>query len=242
LSGCAGDLSILDPAGPGARQVANLWWVMLAGATVILLGVVGTAIYALRKADRPRTFSDRRVLAGWGLLFPLVTLGALMGYAFFRGDILLPGYDDRQPVIRAHAQQWFWTFEYPGGAQSLQVLHVPEGEHFTLAITSEDVIHSFWVPRLGGKMDAVPGKENFLRLRADEAGVYRGVCAEFCGIGHAHMQLEVHAHPSTAYAEALAEGSDMHLRELPVLTPRPPPASKVIAAWTDYLLDWLGLR
>jgi cytochrome c oxidase subunit II len=215
---------------------------MLAGATVILLGVVGTAIYALRSRPEPREFSDRKVLVGWGLVFPVVTLGALMGYAFFRGDILLPGYDERQPVIRAHAQQWFWTFEYPDGAQSVQVLHVPAGEHFTLAITSEDVIHAFWVPRLGGKMDAIPGKENYLRLQADEAGVYRGICAEFCGIGHAHMQVEVQAHPAATYADALAEIPDAQLQELPVLTQRPPPASRVIERWTDYLLNWLGLR
>jgi cytochrome c oxidase subunit 2 len=72
-------------------------------------------------------------------------------------------------------------------------------------IRSEDVIHSFWVPRLAGKMDAIPGHVNVLRIQVDQPGVYRGVCAEFCGLEHATMSFEVRAHPGGDYANALRE-------------------------------------
>jgi cytochrome c oxidase subunit 2 len=241
LAGCKGELSALDPAGPAARDVATLWWVMLGGAAVILAGVVGTALYALRKNRGARTFSARRVLIGGGLVFPVVTLLLLMGFAFLRGEQMLAREEANDGVIRAHSQQWAWTFEYPGGQRTRNVLHVPAGEEFTLALTSEDVIHSFWVPRLGGKMDAIPGKVNRLRLEADAPGTYRGICAEYCGIGHAHMQVEVRAHPPGEYRPALLAAADQTLEAAPVLRQRPAPAATIIESWADYLLGWLGI-
>lgn len=241
LAGCAGELSTLDPAGPAAARVATLWWVMLAGAVVILTGVVGTALYALRRVARRRTFSDGRVLIGWGLIFPVATLLALMAFAFLRGEQLLGRSDDTRQPFRAHSQQWAWTFGYPGGQQTSQILHVRAGQEFTLAITSGDVIHSFWVPRLGGKMDAIPGKTNYLRLQADQPGIYRGICAEYCGLGHAHMLFEVHAHRPEDYPAALAAAAEVLPDPLPVLEQRPAPVGALIARWADYLLDWLGV-
>jgi cytochrome c oxidase subunit 2 len=241
LAGCAGELSTLDPAGPAAARVATLWWVMLGGAVVILTGVVGTALYALRRVARQRTFSEGRVLIGWGLVFPVVTLLALMAFAFLRGEQLLGRGDPADQPLRAHSQQWSWTFGYPGGEQTSQILHVPSGQEFTLAITSGDVIHSFWVPRLGGKMDAIPGKTNQLRLQADQPGIYRGVCAEYCGLGHAHMQFEVHAHLPEDYPAALASAAEVVADPLPVLEQRPAPVGTLIGRWADYLLDWLGV-
>jgi len=222
--------------------VATLWWVMLAASAVILTGVVGTALYALRPVRKEREFSTRKVLIGWGLVFPVVTLLALMGFAFLRGEQLLARADGAEGAIRANAEQWAWTFQYPGGQQTTHVLHVPAGEEFTVAITSADVIHSFWVPRLGGKMDAIPGKVNLLRLQADQPGIYRGICAEYCGIGHAHMMIEVRAHAPGDYSRALAAASDVPNDISPVLEQRPAPAGSIIARWADYLFDWLGIR
>lgn len=240
LTGCAGDLSILDPAGPAAERVATLWWIMLGGALVILTGVMGTAIYALRPSPGTRQFSDRRVLIGWGLVFPFVTLFALMAVAFWRGEQLLAR-ADTQDTIGAHSQQWLWSFAYPDGSRTQNVLHVVAGEEFTLALTSGDVIHSFWVPRLGGKMDAIPGKVNRMRLEADAPGTYRGICAEYCGIGHAHMEFEVRAHAPADYAAALAADSIPADNE-PVLQQRSAPAARIIESWADYLLEWLGVQ
>lgn len=215
---------------------------MLAGALVILGGVVGTALHALKSGSRRREFSTSRVLIGWGLVFPICTLFALMIFAFMSGENLLAQYDDRDKAIRAHAERWAWTFGYPGGERTTQILHVPAGEEFIVAISSEDVIHSFWVPRLGGKMDAIPGRTNHIRLEADEPGVYRGLCAEYCGIGHAHMQFEVHAHRPENYAAALAAADDMSADPLPILDRRPAPAGNIVARWADYLLNRLGVE
>lgn len=240
LGGCAGELSILDPAGPAAAEVATLWWIMLAGAAVILTGVMGTAIYALRPNPGTRGFSDRRVLIGWGLVFPFATMFALMALAFLRGEQYLAR-ATTDDTIGVHSQQWLWTFAYPDGSQTQNILHVVAGEEFTLAITSDDVIHSFWVPRLGGKMDAIPGKVNRMRLEADLPGTYRGICAEYCGIGHAHMEFEVRAHAPGDYSAALAEDSVPGDTE-PVLQQRQAPAARIIESWVDYLLEWLGLK
>lgn len=242
LAGCAGELSALDPAGPAAAQVAMLWWVMLAGAGAILAGVLGAALYALKRERGGRDFSARRVLVGWGLVFPSVTMLALLIFALAGGERLIARAGDGDEPIRVSVRQWSWTADYPGGGSSTGVIHVPAGEDFTLALTSEDVIHSFWVPRLGGKMDAVPGKANLIRLRADEPGVYHGLCAEYCGIGHALMPFEVHAHAAGEYEAALAAASVPEGREQPVVSPRDAPAAGAIRRWADYLREWLGAR
>lgn len=214
---------------------------MLAGAVIILVGVVGTALYALKGGSRRREFSNRKVLIGWGLVFPVATLLALMAFAFLRGEQLLARIEGDNQPIRVHAERWAWTFGYPAGERTTHVLHVPAGEEFAVAISSEDVIHSFWVPRLGGKMDAIPGKINRMRLRADAPGIYRGICAEYCGIGHAHMQFEVHAHSPEDYRAALAAAAEVSPDPLPVIDQRPPPAGNILERWADYLLDWLGV-
>lgn len=243
LAACSGELSALDPAGPAAARIETLWQIMLWSAGVILGGVVGTAIYAVATSERERHFSTRRALVGWGLVFPSIALTALMGVAFLRGEQLLArSEDDESALIRVHAEQWRWRFAYPGGAQSAGVLHVPAGRDFTVAITSGDVIHSFWVPRLGGKMDAVPGKTNHLRLRADAPGVYYGQCSEYCGPGHAHMQFQVHAHAPADYPAALAAAADVAAVPLPVLDQRPAPAGSVIEEGARAVLEAVGLQ
>lgn len=223
LSACAGDYSTLTPAGPGAERATDLWWVMLAGACVILVGVMTMAIYAFRR-KRGNGPSARLMLIGGGLVFPVVTMGALMAFAFLFGEQLTARSGEARLVLQAHATQWAWRFSYPGGEQSQGVLHVPANETFHVQITSSDVIHSFWAPQLGGKMDAIPGKENVVALRADRAGVYRALCAEFCGIGHAQMVFEIHAHDTSSYADALATLPEGPRAEpLDLRDPRDPP-------------------
>lgn len=241
LAGCSGDLSALDPAGPAAARVAELWWIMLAGATAILGFVLTVAFYALRERHGLRGISPRRVLIGWGLVFPLVTLALLMGLAFLRSEQLFARDGADQPIA-VRAEQWRWIASYPRGGQTINAVHVPAGEDFTLELTSGDVIHSFWVPRLGGKMDAIPGKTNRMVLRADAPGRYRGVCAEYCGIGHAPMQMVVIAHPRESYAGALAQEAGSFEAMPPVLDPRPAPAAPIIEQWIEYLFRLGGLR
>jgi cytochrome c oxidase subunit 2 len=107
-------------------------------------------------------------------------------------------------TVQVIGEQFWWRIVYPGGGETANELHVPAGRAVRLDLTSKDVIHSFWVPRLMGKLDLIPGKQNRLILRADEAGTYRGGCAEFCGIQHAHMLLHVFADPPAQFDAWLA--------------------------------------
>ena len=116
---------------------------------------------------------------------------------------------ERPPLaVQANGRMWVWEFSYPsveGPSLTTNVLHIPAGEIVDVRVTSSDVIHSFWSPRLAGKIDAVPGHENVVRLTAERPGTYRGVCAEFCGVGHTQMHFTVIAHPPEEYEQALAD-------------------------------------
>ncbi|MDX6805881.1 cytochrome c oxidase subunit II [Terrihabitans rhizophilus] len=194
LGGCDGPLSTLDPAGPAASAIADLWWVMLAGAAVISL-IVFTLVAAAFLPSRPlaRVHWSRWPLWG-GLAFPTVVLSALLVYALLQGDRLRPQPAEDALEIHGTARMWSWEFSAPDGSSpSRNVLRIPAGRPVDLHVTSADVIHSFWIPRLGGKMDAIPGHTNIIRLMADRPGTYRGVCAEFCGVGHSTMFLTVEA-------------------------------------------------
>src|SRR5690606_24343682 len=106
-----------------------------------------------------------------------------------------------QPLrIEVTGHQWWWEVRYPdSGVVTANQLHLPVGRPVDLTLRSADVIHSFWVPRLGGKLDMIPGRSNVLRLQADEAGVFRGQCSEFCGTQHSHMAISVQAQPEAEF-------------------------------------------
>lgn len=190
---CTAPLSTLDPAGPSAEAIAWLWWVFLAGAAGLTLFVM--ALLAL-SFGAPRAVSEQRWTWGLGVWLSLAILSAMLVAGVAVGERLLPR--DAALEVRAHAQQWNWTFTHPGPDGTVietgRDLHIPAGQPVDVRITSADVIHSFWVPRLAGKMDAIPGRENVLRLQAASPGIYEGRCAEFCGIGYATHRFRVIAH------------------------------------------------
>lgn len=137
---------------------------------------------------------------------PVPILVGLLVAALLLGERLLPLPMGPQPIrIEAHASQWQWRFSYPDapGVPDSEILHLPAGEPVDIVITAADVIHAFWVPRLGGKLDAIPGHTNVIRLQADRPGIYRGICAEYCGEGHETMDFVVEAHEPANYAAAL---------------------------------------
>ncbi|HEX2256571.1 MAG TPA: cytochrome c oxidase subunit II [Afifellaceae bacterium] len=211
LAGCEqAPLSAIDPAGPGAAEIAGVWWVMFWASLAITAGVVALALYAsLRRGGGIAWGPAKLLIIGGGALFPLAVVAALLAYGVRSGHALLPlpGADDVFRVdITAH--QWWWEVRYPGsdgGAlHDANEIHIPVGRPVDFHITTEDVIHSFWVPRLGGKIDAIPGQENVVRLRADSPGVYRGQCSEFCGAQHARMGFHVVAHDEAALEERLS--------------------------------------
>ena len=170
-----------------------LWWVMLVGSAVLMVLVLGLFALVMTRPEWGRRVSSSRWIVLGGLGLPALILPPLVGYALFAGDRLL--FDENAPSVRieAEARQWTWAFHYPdhGGLTTEDTLFLPSGQTVEMAITSLDVIHSFWIPRLAGKLDAIPGHENTLRLQADAPGELEGLCAEFCGRDHAYMRFSV---------------------------------------------------
>ncbi|MEH3146845.1 MAG: cytochrome c oxidase subunit II [Methylobacterium frigidaeris] len=211
VGGCAGKLSILDPAGPAAGATALLWWVMLAGATASFLLVVALVAVAFLRPGIGAGIPPRRWLVWGGLAFPGTVLAALLVFALATGERLLPHPGSGATVVEAVPEQWAWTFRYAGGRETRDILHLPAGRPVDVRVIGTDVIHSFWVPRLGGKVDAIPGHVNTIRLRADRPGRYGGVCSEFCGTGHTSMTFTAVAHEAGAFEEAVSAASGTSL-------------------------------
>ena len=202
FTGCSGPLSSLDPAGPSARSGALLWWGMFAYASVVLVAVVTLWLYAMRRPQDMRDeVQQRRLQSRWiiggGLILPSVSIIILLMFGIPMGHRMLPLSPAEGPALRIDVigHQWWWEVHYPDSNISLKdELHIPAGVPIDIHLATADVIHGFWVPRLGGKLDAIPGRTNVLRLQADAPGVYLGQCAEFCGLHHAVMKFTVHAH------------------------------------------------
>lgn len=209
LTGCTGPLSALEPAGPAAGSIALLWWIMLAGSVVLFMIVVGLFGLALVRPTWLAGISARNWILHGGITMSSVVILLLLIPAFILGERLVARPLAEPPLaVQANARMWVWEFSYPaveGPSLTTDVLHIPAGEIVDVLVTSSDVIHSFWSPRLAGKIDAVPGHENVVRLTADRPGTYRGVCAEFCGVGHTQMHFTVIAHPAEEYEQALAD-------------------------------------
>jgi cytochrome c oxidase subunit 2 len=206
LSGCATPLSTLDPAGPSAVNIATLWWVMFWGSTALFVLVLGLLAVSLLRPQWIARVKPMHWIIGGGLVLPVPILIGLLIAALVLGERLLPLPGADAPMrIEAKASQWQWRFAYPDmpGSTETDVLHLPAGEPVDIVVTAEDVIHSFWIPRLGGKIDAIPGRENTIRLEADRPGTYRGICAEYCGEGHETMGFVVKAHAPDDYPSAL---------------------------------------
>lgn len=212
LSGCGGDQSALAPAGRTAHEVALLWWWMLGVSTIVLIAVCGLWLWAqFRKPVDTDPDTERRIarrwLVGGGLVLPLVTIVVLLAFGIPIGHRMLPLPLDEAPMkIEVTGHQWWWEVHYPASGITLEDrIVMPAGRPVDFHLESADVIHSFWVPRLGGKIDMIPGRTNVLRLQADAPGRFRGQCAEFCGLRHAHMTLTVDALAEDDWQAWLAE-------------------------------------
>ncbi|THV20209.1 cytochrome c oxidase subunit II [Peteryoungia ipomoeae] len=212
LASCSGDLSALDPAGPYAGAIANLWWIMLAGAAAILALVLVLFALVFFRPGFGRGLSQKGWMIAGGLVLPVPVLIALMIYGMAQGEYLIGAWQKEPVIARVEAKgaMWRWNFRYPDlgpDVASEETLHIPVGGVVEVQVTSDDVVHSFWIPRLAGKVDAVPGHITTLRIRADVAGRYGGVCAEYCGVGHTSMRFTVEAHPPELYEQRLTEMS-----------------------------------
>jgi cytochrome c oxidase subunit 2 len=207
--------SALSPAGEQGSRIAHLWWIYFwVLSAVFVLTAIFLFIAISRRgrptsaepitAETPPEASERRISAVviTAVIATVVILFALLITDFFAGraiyalgetDLHPGGSDSLEIKIRGH--QWWWEIEYQNQAQPSKMLttanevHVPIGRPVKLDLESTDVIHSFWVPNMHGKKDLVPGHPASMWLRAERPGKFRGQCAEFCGLQHAHMRL-----------------------------------------------------
>lgn len=175
-----------------------LWWAMCAYALVVLVVVTGLWLWAmLRKHhDLPDARTERRLgnrwIIGGGMLLPLGSVSLLLLFGIPLGQRVAMVDTEPALIIEVVAHRFWWEVRYPDGQViTANQLYVPVQVPLEIRGTTNDVIHSFWVPRLGHKLDFVPGRVAKLRLQAATTGTMRGQCAEFCGRGHAHMVLAV---------------------------------------------------
>jgi cytochrome c oxidase subunit 2 len=195
----------LDPAGPFAGPINVLSWVLFAMGGAVLAVVLACLFLALFGPRKWRALiGDARLVWIGGLAFPVVVLSALLIYG-----LSLTNHVDADPKpgemrVRVTGEMWWWRVVYFDGQgreamRDANEIHIPTGRPVVFELEAADVIHSFWIPRLGGKKDMIPGRRNVLRLQADAPGTYKGQCAEFCGGPHALMGLVVVAHDPAAF-------------------------------------------
>jgi cytochrome c oxidase subunit 2 len=222
VAGCtAARDSALRPGGPQADRILQLFWFFTTVTLAVYVAVVLVlALALLRSRARPREQAEdhavdahahRRLTLAVG---SATALSAVLLFALLIASVgtgrALSSVRDPELTIEVVGHQWWWQVTYPDPQPSRRVttaneIHVPVGKRVALRLTSNDVIHSFWVPRLHGKRDLIPGHEAWLVLRVDRPGVYRGRCAEFCGYQHAHMELVIVAQPEHEFARWLAQ-------------------------------------
>jgi cytochrome c oxidase subunit 2 len=185
--------------GPEARNVDKLWDLVFPIATVVFFLVQGLVLFVVLRFrarsddDQPKqVHGNAKLEIGWTVLpaLILVVVGVFTVVTVFDINKRADGAEVLQVKVTGH--QWWWEYEYPEqGVVTANELIIPAGRTVQLQMTSADVIHSFWPPKLAGKVDVVPGRINYMRVNADKPGDYSGQCAEYCGLSHANMRLRV---------------------------------------------------
>jgi len=210
LTGCTGVQSALDPQSPGAQRIADLFWVMTIGGGIIYVAFVGLSLYAMyaRREQHSQLFA-RRLIIGGAVVVPTVLLAALLIHGLQMLPLQLAPAPQGSLRIHVSGEQWWWRIRYhpPDGPsfETANEIRLPVDTPVQFELESPDVIHSFWVPNLAGKVDMIPGRMTRLALTAARVGDYRGVCAEYCGTSHAWMAFPVVVLDRRAFSEWLAD-------------------------------------
>jgi cytochrome c oxidase subunit 2 len=219
------DPSPFDPRSPEARAIAQLF-----DQTLVVCAVIGVLVAVLllicvvrfrasvRPAEPPQVHGHKMLEFAWTLLPLAIVIGLFVLTARAMAASDPPA--NREPDLVVVGHQWWWEARYPSGAVTANEIHIPAGKDLLVRVESADVIHDFWVPQLGRKIDATPGHPTHVWLQAEAPGTYAGACAEYCGSEHAWMRIVVVAQAQAEFdawerhehAQALAppDGAPMH--------------------------------
>jgi cytochrome c oxidase subunit 2 len=240
LAGCRETQNTLAPKSHQSRDIASLFWWMMGGAWIGLGVVVALLLLAWKRSNRRGVGGDTEgpkpgervgwyVVVGAGIVAPIVLLATV----FVISDLFVikttqaPAASSTRRTVLVIGHQWWWEVRYPGTpAVTANEIHIPVRTPVRVEVRTDDVIHSFWVPQLNRKIDTLPGRTSAIELYADAVGRYRGECAEFCGLQHAHMGLWVYADSRARFDRWLARES----------RPAAAPAGALASAGRDALL------
>jgi cytochrome c oxidase subunit 2 len=216
-----GGLAPVSPASPEAKNIRDIYWLILAVTAGIFLLVTVTLVLFIvryRSKGRPRELEGSQVHGHTNIELawtagPVIVLAIIAGFVFWKvSDIgATSSAHQAKDEIVVLGHQYYWDFTYPNGAISVDRLRLPLNRTVRLTIRSSDVAHSWWIPALGGKMDAIPGKVNHLTLRATKLGTFPGQCAEFCGLLHAGMLAQAEVLPADQYDAWVSQRANAQL-------------------------------
>jgi len=231
-------MNYLHPVGPFAKAADDLWRLTFGIAAVVFVLVEGGLLFVLfryrqrSEKDSPKQIHGNTRLEVIWTLIPTFILAAIVAPPTVQGILKISAEPPKDSLaVKVTAHQWWWEFKYLNGPQKGLVtaneLHIPLNKPVDLRLYSQDVIHSFWVPKLSGKQDVVPGRINRMTIESPQAGVFRGQCAEFCGLSHANMRFRVFAEAPADFA-SWAEGQ---------LSPAASPSDSLAAHGQDLFVN-----
>ncbi|MDX6480183.1 MAG: cytochrome c oxidase subunit [Gaiellaceae bacterium] len=207
-----GGLTPVDPASPNARHTVTAYWVIVGFTGFIFFLVEGLLVAFIwkyrsrgraREVEGPQIHGQTRLEIIWTVI-PVIILCVIAIVVFIElpkidSPTAVPSASPSSIEVTVEGHQYYWQFDYPGGARSINTLYVPVGTRVDLEVVASDVIHSWWIPALGGKIQAIPGHPNHMSFVAERAGTYEGQCAELCGVYHASMIARVVAETQSEY-------------------------------------------
>lgn len=213
LSGCISEdapMNFLYPEGPQAIEADRLWDVTFGIAAVVFIVVEGALIFILMRYRESNAKGEPKQLHGHTrleLLWTAIPAVILTGIAFMTVPVIFDQAQEPEGALQVEVvgHQWWWEVNYANGVVTANEMHIPVDTPVFLSLKSVDVIHSFWVPKLAGKQDVVPGRVNTMTIEATEPGEYLGQCAEYCGLSHANMRFRVFAYEQADYDQWVAD-------------------------------------